>query len=142
MDAFDADVLIYAGSAEHQFGPRIRALFPAAPGRSAGVGSLLLLPEVLAKPMRTGAQDEVTGLVGLLSRLDLRPMDAVTAEVATTLAAAYGLRAADATHLATAVVAGADRFVTNNHRDFSVSIAEIDIVHPGTLDDPTSSDDR
>ncbi|MBW0102567.1 PIN domain-containing protein [Pseudonocardia sp. KRD291] len=138
MDAFDADVLIYAASADHRFGPLIRALFPATPGRTAGVGSVLLLPEVLAKPMRTGAAGELTALVGLLSRLNLRPVDAVTAEVATTVAVAYGLRAADATHLATAVVAGADRFVTNNRRGFSAAIAEIDVVYPEMLDEQFS----
>lgn len=68
--------------------------------------------------MRDGRADELTALASLVSRLELRVFDAVTAEVATSLAAAHRLRAADAVHLATAVVAGADRFVTNNRRDF------------------------
>jgi predicted nucleic acid-binding protein len=41
-------------------------------------------------------------------------------------------RAADAIHLATAIVARADRFVTNNRRDFP----DIDITYPDTLPDP------
>lgn len=86
--------------------------------------------------MREAAAAEVTALVGLLSRLDLRPVDAVTAEVATALAVSYRLRAADAVHLATAVVAGADRFLTNNRREFPLSITEIDVVYPDALDDP------
>jgi predicted nucleic acid-binding protein len=135
MDAFDADVLIYAGAPEHPLGARVRALFPAGAGGVAGVGSVLLLPEVLAKPMRDEAPDEVSTLVGLLSRLELRPVDAVTAEVATSLAVAYRLRAADAVHLATALVAGADRFVTNNRRDFRPSISEIPVVYPDALDE-------
>jgi hypothetical protein len=48
MDAFDADVLIYAGVAEHPLGRRVRALFPVEPDALAGAGSVLLLPEVLA----------------------------------------------------------------------------------------------
>ena len=41
-------------------------------------------------------------------------------------------------HLATAVNAGASRFLTNNSKDFPKSIAEIDIVYPDDLpDDPT-----
>jgi len=135
MDAFDADVLIYAGAPEHPLGAPIRALFPAGTGGVAGVGSVLLLPEVLAKPMRDEASEEVIALVGLLSRLELRPVDAVTAEVATSLAVSYRLRAADAVHLATAVVAGADRFVTNNRRDFRPSISEIPVVYPDALDE-------
>ncbi|HYZ09091.1 MAG TPA: PIN domain-containing protein [Pseudonocardiaceae bacterium] len=85
--------------------------------------------------MRDEAPDEVSTLVGLLSRLELRPVDAVTAEVATSLAVAYRLRAADAVHLATALVAGADRFVTNNRRDFRPSISEIPVVYPDALDE-------
>ena len=77
---------------------------------------MLLLPEVLAKPMRDGPADEVAALAGLLGRLDLRSVDPVTAEVATSLASAYRLRAADAVHLATALTAGADRFITNNRQ--------------------------
>ena len=136
MDAFDADVLIYAAVDNHPLGRRIRALFPTEPGSRAGVGSLLLLPETLAKPMRDGTADELTALAGLLSRLELRVVDAVTAEVATSLAATHRLRAADAVHLATAVVAGADRFVTNNRRDFPTSIVEIDITYPDDLPGP------
>ena len=133
MDAFDADVLIYASSAGHPLGRPVRALFPTAPGALAGVGSVLLLPEVLAKPMRDGSAEEVGALAGLLGRLELRSVDPVTAEVATTLASGYRLRAADAVHLATAVVAGADRFITNNRRDFSAAITEIEIAYPEML---------
>jgi predicted nucleic acid-binding protein len=136
MDAFDADVLIYAGAAGHPLGERVRALFPVEPDSMAGVGSVLLLPEVLAKPMRDGSVQEVAALAGLLGRLDLRSVDPVTAEVATTLASGYRLRAADAVHLATAVVFGADRFITNNRRDFPVSISEIKVTYPDDLDEP------
>lgn len=133
MDAFDADVLICAAVAGHPLGVRVRELFPTEPNASAGVGSVLLMPEVLAKPMRDGSSQEVAGLAELLGRLDLRTVDAVTAEVATALASGYRLRAADAVHLATAVVAGADRFITNNRRDFPVSISEVDVTYPEDL---------
>lgn len=135
MDAFDADVLIYAGVAGHPLGRPVRALFPAEPGALAGVGSVLLLPEILAKPMREGSGQEVAAVAGLLGRLELRSVDPVTAEVATTLASGYRLRAADAVHLATAVVAGADRFITNNRRDFPVSIVEVDVTYPEMLEE-------
>jgi predicted nucleic acid-binding protein len=138
MDAFDADVLIYAAVDDHPLGRRIRALFAMEPGSLVGVGSVLLLPEILAKPMRDGRAEELTALAGLLSRLELRVLDAVTAEVATSLAAAYRLRAVDAVHLATALVAGADRFVTNNRRDFPDTLADIDVTYPDTLPDPSA----
>lgn len=140
MDAFDADVLIYATVPDHRLGRRVRALFPEAPlyqgGAVAGVGSVLLVPELLAKPIRSGNDQESQALAGLLARLELLPVDRATAELATALAATYGLRAADAVHLATAVSAGADRFITNNTKDFTSAIDEIAVVQPLDLPDP------
>jgi len=136
VDAFDADALIYAAVPGHELGRRVAALFRAGP---AGVGSVLLLPEVLNKPLRDGTADEVRILAGLLARLDLRPVDRATAELATALASRYRLRAADATHLATAVGMGADRFITTNRRDFGTSITEIDVTYPDDLPDPDGS---
>lgn len=140
MDAFDADVLIYAAVDDHPLGRRVRMLFPTDPttstGAVAGTGSVLLIPELLTKPMRIGASDELVALGSLLARLDLRPTDEATAELATALGARYGLRAADAVHLATAVAVGADRFITNNRSDFPTTIEEVDIVYPDELDDP------
>jgi predicted nucleic acid-binding protein len=51
--------------------------------------------------------------------------------LATQLAAAYRLKAPDALHLACAVHAGADAFVTNNRRDFrQAEILESPVVYP------------
>lgn len=129
MDCFDADVLIYAAVPDHPLGRRVLPLL----NNPGGVGSVLLLPEVLSKPIREGATDEVRILAALLGRLDLRPVDRTTAELATAIAGRFRLRAADAAHLATAIKAGADRFVTNNRRDFPASITEIAITYPDDL---------
>ena len=137
MDAFDADVLIYAAVPGHPLGRRVRALFTsmAPTGAVAGMGSVLLIPELLTKPLRDGAEQEVQALASLLARLDLRPIDEATAELAASLGASYRLRAADAVHLATAVAAGADRFITNNSSDFPTSIEEIAVTYPSALPD-------
>ena len=137
MDAFDADVLIYAAVDGHPLGRRVRALFPPGPLRStdspAGIGSVLLLPEVLTKPLRGNATDELAELSSLLGRLDLLPVDRATAELATAFSASYRVRAADAVHLATAVACAADRFITDNQSDFPTTIAEISVVYPAAL---------
>jgi predicted nucleic acid-binding protein len=139
MDSFDADALIYAAVPGHPLGRRVAALFKAAgAGPLAGVGSVLMLPEMLGKPLRDGSTDEVRALAGLLARLDLRPVDRATAELATALSSRYRLRAADATHLATAVGLGADRFITNNQRDFPTAITEIHVTYPADLPDPAA----
>jgi len=137
MDAFDADVLIYAAVPGHPLGRRVAALIASAEtGTPAGTGSVLLLPEVLGKPLRDGTAEEVRILAALLARLDLRPIDLATAELATSLSARYKLRAADAVHLATAVGVGADRFITYNQRDFPREITEVDITYPADLAGP------
>lgn len=140
MDAFDADALIYAAAPDHPLGRRVAALLPEHPPQRgdapAGIGSFLLLPELLSKPVREGADDEIRALSALLAQLELRTVDASTAKLAVALAASYRLRAADAVHLATAVNAGADRFVTNNQRDFPRTIAEVDVTYPADLPDP------
>jgi predicted nucleic acid-binding protein len=139
MDAFDADVLIYAGIPRHPLGRRVAALFPSTPvtgARQAGVGSVLLVPELLSKPLRDADAAVVTTLSGFLARLDLRPVDRAIAAQAAVLGAKYKLRAPDATHLATAISMGAHRFITNNSRDFDPSIKEIDVTFPAGLPDP------
>jgi predicted nucleic acid-binding protein len=135
MDVFDADVMIYAAVMGHPLGRRVLGLFRQANRRLAGAGSVLLLPEVLSKPLRDARAGEVRILAGLLARIDLRPVDRATAEVATALAIKYGLRAADAIHLGTAVTLGADRFITNNQRDFTLAITEVRVVYPADLPD-------
>ncbi len=94
---------------------------------------MLLLPELLSKPMRDHDQAQLHTLGWLLSRIELLPADKETGRLAASLAATYRLRAADAVHLATAVHAGADRFITNNRKDFPPSIAEVDICYPDQL---------
>jgi predicted nucleic acid-binding protein len=94
---------------------------------------VLLVPEVLSRPMGEGSADELNELVILLARLTLLPCDKKTADLAASLSAQYRLKAADAVHLATAVKAGADRFITNDAGDFPQTIEEIDIVYPDQL---------
>ncbi|MGV8881406.1 MAG: type II toxin-antitoxin system VapC family toxin [Rhodoglobus sp.] len=132
--AFDADVLIYAAAENHPTGALVAALLAESGSEPAGIGSVVLLPEVLSKPMRDDPDsDEVAALISILSRLDLRAADEPTTRLALALAISYGLRAADAIHLATAVAAGAERFLTNNRKDFPKSIAEIDVVYADDL---------
>jgi predicted nucleic acid-binding protein len=135
MDAFDADVLIYSAVQDHPLGRKVLELLrrDPGPGGFVGVGSVLLLPEILSKPLRDGSATELSFLAGVLGRLDLRPLDRATAEIATGLAARHNLRAADATHLATAIKARADRFVTNNTKDFPASVGDVSIVYPDQL---------
>lgn len=126
INAFDTDVLIYAAS-DHPDAPRIRSILF---GPDETIGSLVLLPEALSKPMRLDDQAELARLIELLDRFDLKPVDLEIALGATEYAAKYDLKAADAIHLATAVVWGAERFHTNNRKDFGPHIEELEVVWP------------
>jgi hypothetical protein len=85
------------------------------------------------RPLRRQAGDEVDALAALLGRLEQLPVDHATAELAAVLGACYRLRAADAVHLATGVLAGANRFITNNRKDFPGDICEIAVTYPDEL---------
>jgi predicted nucleic acid-binding protein len=99
-----------------------------------GVGSVLLSAEVLPKPLRADANSsEARALSVLLRRLELWPIGEEMIASAVVYAVEYGLRAPDAIHLATAVAAKADRFLTNNRKDFPKSITDIAIVYPDDL---------
>ena len=85
---------------------------------------------MLSNPIRAGTTREVEDVLDLLARLTLMPCDYAIAEISSALGANYKLKAADAVHLATAVHASADRFATNNSRDFPQTIEEIEINYP------------
>lgn len=124
----DADVLIFAASASHPLGESVRA---ALEGAETFHGSTLLVPEVLIKPVRTSADDELRALLGLLGRVQLVSVDEPIADLAVDVCARYRLGSIDAIHLATAISVGADRFLTNNRKDFRAErITEIQVVHP------------
>ena len=129
--AFDADVLIYAAQTIHAYGPDIRALLENPNLDGSRSGSLLLLPELLSKPMRMGWQAELDALTDILATLELTPMDAPVAALAAQFGAVYKLKAPDAVHLASAVSVGADALITNNSTDFDPAvILEIQVVFP------------
>jgi len=131
VDAFDADVLIYAVIPDHTLGgPVRRHILDATPGFC--IGSTLLIPEVLIKPTHHG-DAQARELNKLLGFLDLRSADERIGDAAVDLGARYGLKTLDSMHLATAVLAGADRFVTNNRRDFTKEITEVDVTYPDDI---------
>ena len=133
--AFDADVLIYAADPDHPLGREVAKLFQKGRRRDSvvGVGATALVPEVLLEPARLQDWDAARSLARLLSRLELYDLDRATADFSVDLGARYGLATVDAVHLATAVRADAEVFLTNNRKDFPKSIDEIDVVYPDEL---------
>lgn len=130
--AFDADVLIYAGIVGHPLGARVERLL-SEEGHDF-VGSVLLLPEVLTKPISNVWHEQTGTLRLLLSRLELFDVTKEIAASAAELGAKYQLKAGDAVHLATAVWAQAAVLLTDNSKDFRRDeINEIQILLPEHL---------
>lgn len=133
--AFDADVLIYSICPHNPIGDQIASFLNdilESDGWTA-IGSQVLLPEVLIKPVRLPAFDEVDSLFNLVERLELFPVDTMVARKAIGLGAQYGLKTVDSIHLANAIHQRADQFLTNNKKDFPKSISEIEIIYPSDL---------
>ncbi len=136
--AFDSDVLIYAAEVGHPLGEKVLEILENPNLEGFRIGSALLLPELLSKPIRLGLNLERDTLLQILTFLDLMPLDSATAMLAAQLGAMYKLRAPDAIHLATAVQAGADVFVTNNANDFKPDlILELRVILPHDLEQLT-----
>lgn len=86
-------------------------------GAIRAVTSTLALTELLVRPLREGRKADVADYVLALSgfpNMVVKPLDSATAVRAAELRAAYGVRVPDALHLATAVVSGAEIFITND----------------------------
>ena len=132
--AFDSDVLIYAASEGQPYAPALRAALFSVPPLTHS-GSVLLCPELLSKPLRLGLGAELKVLQGYLDRLDLIDVSEEIALVAGLMSVAYRLKAPDALHLACAVHAGADAFVTNNREDFrQAEVLELQVLYPEEVD--------
>lgn len=132
--AFDSDVLIYSAASDHPLGPPVFRLLERASVGTVLLGSTLLIPELLIKPTRLASTHEQQALVDRLSRLTLLPLDESIAELAAALGAEYGLKPVDSVHLATAVNASADRFITNNRKDFDQDrVVELEVIYPEQL---------
>ncbi len=81
------------------------------------VSSVVCLTEVLNQPMKNGRSDLVQAYRDILifgDRFRLWPVSVTIAELAARLRASYGLRTPDALHVATAIEAKCNAFLTND----------------------------
>jgi predicted nucleic acid-binding protein len=127
VDAFDADVLIYVAKNRARGTGAARLI-----GDSVGqrIGSVILLGEVFGLPTERVSPAVEQRLIEILAAIELKDVDSETAQLAAAMRGKYRLKTPDALHLATAVLWGAERFHTNNRKDFGQPIDEIEIVLP------------
>lgn len=116
--AADTMVFIYHLEDHPRYAPVTQYLFEAwEQGRVHGVTSAVTLLEILVKPLRQGAQNAARDYQRLLTtypHLALVPVDQGVAAKAAALRARHNLPAPDAIQVATALLAGASLFLTND----------------------------
>jgi predicted nucleic acid-binding protein len=125
VDAFDADALIYVAKNRSR-GTGIARLIDDSVGQR--IGSVILLSEVFGLPAERVSPAEEQRLIEILAAIELKDVDSETAQLAAAMRGKYRLKTPDALHLATAVLWGAERFHTNNRKDFEQRFDEIEIV--------------
>jgi predicted nucleic acid-binding protein len=116
--ALDTSAFIYHLEAHPVYAPRLLPVFQHIErGRCQAVTSTLTFLEVLVQPYRTGDVEARAALSALLASfpgITWMALDLPIADRAAALRARYGLRSPDAIHLATALQASADVFLTND----------------------------
>jgi predicted nucleic acid-binding protein len=116
----DANVLIYAVEGSANYAASLEALLDAADqGAVSLVTSEFTLAEVLVGPMRTGNDEHLAVYEQLLSSnqsIKLVPVDLSVLRLCAEIRATGKLRLPDAIHVATAEIARADYFFTEDLR--------------------------
>ena len=116
--ALDTSAFIYLIEKHPIFFPAVEPVFQAIDAGSVqAVTSVLTLLEVLVKPIETKATalaDDFRAAVSASASLRVIDLDRPIAERAAAIRADHGFRTPDAIHLATASLAGANVFVTND----------------------------
>ena len=118
--ALDTSAFIYLIEKNPAFFPAVEPIFQAIDaGAVQAMTSVLTLLEVLVKPLEANAvtlADDFRAALAASANLRVVDVDRSVAEQSARIRATYGYRTPDAIHLATAQLAGAEAFVTNDDK--------------------------
>jgi predicted nucleic acid-binding protein len=118
--ALDTNLFIYVFEQNPEFGEKAKAaLEHIENGFVVGIASSVSLTEILVKPIREGnltLEKQYKLLFSHFPNLTILPIDNVVAEQAAYLRGKYNIKTPDALIVATALVANADLFITNDQR--------------------------
>ncbi len=129
----DSVIVIYfldnGGTFQARAQRRIAAL--EAAGGQIAVSQLTRL-ECRVKPIRLGDAASLAQFDNFFSRADVRivPIPAAVYDRATHLRAVHGFKLADSLHLAAAIEAGCDRFLTNDVRLSRCTDIHVEVLPP------------
>lgn len=138
MIALDTAPIVYYLEANAEFGPIIRPVLDAViRGEIQAVVSSLIVTELLVHPLRANNTELLARYEELLEgtpSLTVRDLTTPIAKTAAVLRAAYNLKTPDAIHLATALEADVEVFMTNDaalKRVFEVKVLTIQDLMDG-----------
>ncbi|UFJ40383.1 type II toxin-antitoxin system VapC family toxin [Brevibacillus humidisoli] len=118
--AIDTNALIYLMEKHPLYHDPCKEVFSLIEkGHLVGITSVLLLTEVLTKPLKDNNEGLVRAYKAVIStfpNLVIKQIDKQTSVLAAELRAKYGVKTPDALFLATAIMENADVFVTNDVR--------------------------
>jgi predicted nucleic acid-binding protein len=138
--AFDSSPLIYLVEKHFVYFDRVLSIFQyVANGSLTGNCSTLALMEVLVQPKKTGNIKLATEYEIILvnsSNFELHPITTSVARRAAEIRARYNLRTPDALHVATAIEAGCDAFLTNDLGLKRITDIQVFVLDELTLDTP------
>jgi len=127
--AIDTNAFIYLMERHTEYFNVVRELFNAVEiGKVYAVSSVLLITEVLTKPLKDGNKgltDRYLAFISTFPNLGLREIDQNVAHQAAKLRARYGFKTPDALFLATAMEEKAEAFITNDVRLQGIENIEI-----------------
>ena len=110
--------LIYYVEEKPTYVTKMDAIIDAVDQTSiAAISSVILLTEVLSQPIKLGntaLERQYRNILLHSGGFSLLPVTKQIAEFAADLRARYNLRTPDALHVATAIIAGCDAFLTND----------------------------
>ena len=118
--AIDTNALIYLMERHPLYHDLCKEVFALIEkGHLVGITSVLLLTEVLTKPLKdnnVGLVRAYKAVISTFPNLVIKPIDKHTSILAAELRAKYGVKTPDALFLATAILEKADVFITNDVR--------------------------
>ncbi len=138
--AFDTSALIYFIERHPTYFDRMLFIMRYVDeGLIAGLSSTIALTEVLVQPLRAGDQGLIARYEAVLTKsasFRLEPLTAATARRAAELRAQYNLKTPDALHVATALEARCDAFLTNDRGIQRVTELRVLVLDDLELDAP------
>jgi predicted nucleic acid-binding protein len=118
--ALDTNLFIYVFEQHPEFGEKAKAVLKQIEdGFVKAIASSVSLAEILVKPIREGnltLEKQYKLLFSHFPNLTILPIDNMVAERAAYLRGKYNIKTPDALIVATALVANADLFITNDQR--------------------------